>query len=445
MDDVRVAVVGSGPAACYAAAALLQSSPDLTITMFDRLPTPFGLVRAGVAPDHQQTKRIAETFAGTLSSPRLQLQLGVDVGVDVPLAELRRRHHAIVFATGAPDSRRLGIPGEELLGSHTVSEFVAWYNGHPDFADLEFDLSTPTTVIVGNGNVALDAARILLTPTTDLERTDIAHHALDRLRTSRVRKVVLLGRRGPAQAAFSNSEFLGVADSPSIKVGLDVEYPGIADETHHLAWASGTPEDRYKLDLLRRTTVGARSARELVLEFLATPVEIVGAERVSALRIRRNQLERTDEGAIAAVGSGELQTIDAGLVLSSVGHRGRPIEGVPFDSGRGIIPNVGGRVTDENGVQQVGLYATGWVKRGPSGVIGTNRTCAEETVRALLDDLDSGELKRLHLRPAAPRGIDFAGWGRIDVAERDAGEALGKTREKLVRRDELTRAAAMAD
>lgn len=422
---LRVAVVGTGPAALYAVRDLLARG-TVEVEVFDRLPTPFGLMRSGVAPDHPATKRITDVFRLPLGKPACRLHLNVEVGKHLSHEELLAHHHAVVYAVGAAGDRRLGIPGEGLPGSCAATEFVAWYNGHPDYADRVFDLSHPRAVVVGNGNVALDVARILVADPAALARTDIADHALRALRGSKVEEVLLLGRRGAGQAAYSVPEFLALGDLPGVDVVLDP-----AD----LAGPAAGALDRLKLDTARE--FAARPPRpghkRIVFRFLSSPVEVLGDGRVTGVRVGRNELV---DGA--ARPTGEAQVLQAGMVLRSIGYRGVPVPGVPFDERRGVVPHDRGRVAGAPGV-----YVAGWIKRGPSGVIGTNRACAHETVDSLVEDAGAGRLTRqvgdrdaLAALVAArqPDAVDLRGWRLIDEAEVRAGKAAGRPRVKTVDR-----------
>ena len=434
---LRVAIVGAGPAACYAAQELLERS-DVEVEMFDRLPTPFGLVRAGVAPDHPGTKAVTESFEWSFRREEFALHLATEIGRDITHAELLEHHHAVIYATGASSDRRLGIAGEDLPGSHAATEFVAWYNGHPDYADRTFDLSGERAVIVGNGNVALDVARILTMDVDELARTDIADHALRALRESNIREVVLLGRRGPAQAAYSNPEFLALGDLTGVDIVVDD-----ADLELDPASARAVEEDA-------ATALRVRLAREyaerpvrpghrrIVFRYLAAPSELLGDDHVTGVRVERTELV-DDGGRLTARPTGRFEDLPATLVLRSIGYRGVPLPGVPFDDVRGVVPNTGGRV-------DAGVYVTGWAKRGPSGVIGTNKGCAKETVAALLADFDSGALadprgdrralNRL-LGQRRPDRVDLDGWKTIDAVERRAGRAQGRPRVKITDRETL--------
>ena len=419
--SLRVAIVGAGPAGCYAAGELIRID-GVQVAMFERLPTPYGLLRAGVAPDHQHTKAIADLFDTTLSHPRLQCHLNVAVGRDLTHHELLAHHHAVIYATGASTSRDLGLPGEHLPGSHTAAEFVGWYNGHPDHADAKFDLSGQRAVIIGNGNVALDIARIMLTEPDALARTDIAQHAVDGLSTSAIREVVILARRGLRDAAFSVGEFLALGDLDGVDVVIEdadlEDTPGDDAET------------ALKVDIARefahRTPTPTR--KRIVFRFLTTPVEIVGDTRVEALHVRGP--------------GGHTVVIETSLLLRSIGYRSTPIPGVPFDPASGRIPHGNGRVHDHDGKPTPGVYVTGWIKRGPQGVIGTNRACAEQTVTRLWTDFDNGLLTRDIGEPTAladllaERGVhplSWQDWCAIEAAERQRGLHSSRPRAKFVR------------
>jgi ferredoxin--NADP+ reductase len=434
--DLRVAIVGSGPAALYAADELLKR-PGVEVTVLDRLPTPHGLVRAGVAPDHASTKSIEGLFRQIEEQPGFGYVLNVEVGRDVSHADLLRHHHAVVYATGASRDRRLDIPGEDLPGSGTATELVAWYNGHPDHAGHRVDLSHERAVIVGNGNVALDVARILATDPARLAATDIADHALEVLRGSAVREIVLLGRRGPAQAAFTLPELIGLLGRDDIDIAVEG-----ADLTEPM-------EDvmvGQKLSALRAAAARAPRPgnRRIVFRFGGSPVEVLGAARVDGLRVRRNLLV-PDGDDVRLVPTAETEVLDTGLVLRSIGYRGAPLPDLPHDRGTGTVPNARGRV---DGVPR--SYVVGWAKRGPSGFIGTNKTCARETVEHLMADFNAGLLTEpvesrsafeALVRSRVPSSIDLDGWRAIDRAERHDGARQGRPRRKLTHLDALLTAA----
>lgn len=418
--SLRVAIVGAGPSGCYAANALARVG-GVEIALFERLPTPFGLVRAGVAPDHQRTKAVVEVFDPALTSRTLRCHLNVAVGRDITHEELLAHHHAVIYAVGASQSRELGIPGEHLAGSHAAADFVGWYNGHPDHAHHGFDLSAERAVIIGNGNVALDVARVLLTAPEELRRTDIAEHALDSLSDSMIREVQIIARRGPREAAFSVGEFLALGHLPGVDIAIDSDdlEPEPGDDA----------ETVMKLEIAREFAQRPQQPenKRIVFRFLTSPIEVVGDTRTEGLRVTRP--------------GGETEAIAARLILRSVGYRGTPIDGVTFDSISGVVPNDDGRVLGEDGLPVPGVYVTGWIKRGSRGVIGTNRSCAEQSVRKLWEDFDAGVLTRevrdqaaltslLAQRVREP--VDWQGWCAIDAAERQRGEQVDRPRVKLV-------------
>lgn len=435
-EPLRVAIVGSGPAALYAADELLKRLGS-QVNVFDRLPTPHGLVRAGVAPDHQTTKQVEGLFRQIEDQDGFSYFLNVEVGTEISHEQLAAHHHAVVYATGASQDRRLDIPGEDLPGSSTATAFVAWYNGHPDHAGQEFDLSTERVVIVGNGNVALDVARILATDPSDLASTDIADHALDALRTSAVREIVLLGRRGAAQAAFTLPELIGLMARDDIEIVV---------EGDQLIEPVDDPMTALKISVLRSAASRPvrQGARRIVFRFASSPVSIVGESQVEGLTIGRNELVASD-GVIRPVDTGETHQITAGLLLRSIGYRGVPLPDLPFDESAAVVPHEGGRVQG-----RTGTYVVGWIKRGPSGFIGTNKTCAQETVDHLVTDFNAGLLQvpqrssaqlTALVRSQVAQVIDVDGWRAIDLAERAEGTRTGRPRRKLVRLTDLVEQA----
>ena len=371
-DPLRVAIVGSGPSAMYAADELLKHH-QAQVTVYERLSEPFGLARFGVAPDHPQTRSVINLFNTIAGNPNLQILLNVDVGRDVTLDELRAGHHAVLWAGGAPSDRRLNVPGIDLPGVQSATSTVGWYNGHPDFLDAEPMLHTEHAVVIGNGNVALDVARILTADLDLLERTDIDRTALTALRSSKIRKVSVIGRRGPEFAAFTLPELVGLADGPA-RVWVDpVDLDDIDDDLVH------DPEQAEKIVLLRELAQQPEPAEPfLQLRFRLTPVEVLGDERATGMRFTRT-------------GTDETVDLDAGLVMTAIGYFGKPVPGLPFDDDHGTVANEKGRVTAD-GRPVPGLYVTGWIKRGPNGFIGTNKTDSGETVERLLDDAEAGLL-----------------------------------------------------
>jgi ferredoxin--NADP+ reductase len=443
-DPLRVAIVGSGPAACYAAQELI-SRTGVEVDMFERLPTPWGLVRAGVAPDHQGTKAVTEVFRATTSKPGFRLHLNVEIGTHLSHRELLDHHHAVVYAHGAARERRLNIPGVGLPGSVAAGAFVSWYNGHPDFADLSYDLSGERAVIIGNGNVALDVARILVMDVDVLNASDMAHYAVEALRHSNIQEVVVVGRRGPAQAACTGSELLALTQISGVDVIVDPEDLVLDDVTRaDLEGPDVTAATMFKIRLLNELAAKkpAKGPKRIVLRFLSSPIAVTGDDRAAGVRLVRNTLYRDAGGMVHARPTEEEQTLEADLVLHSVGYRGIAVSGVPFDEMRGIIPNEAGRVVDADTGQPVpGVYTTGWIKRGSTGVIGTNKQCALETVSRILEDFAAErlaapqagrrELSEL-LGERQPLSFGIDGWHAIDAVEHERGAAQKKVRAKVV-------------
>ncbi len=449
---IRIAVIGAGPAGFYTAGHLLKDGPEtLEVDMFERLPTPWGLVRSGVAPDHPKIKSVTRIYEKTAAHPRFRFFGNVELGRDVSREELAEHYHAIVYATGSPADRPLGIPGEELQGSHPATDFVGWYNGHPDYTDHDFDLSATRAVVIGNGNVALDVARMLTLSHDELARTDIADHALELLDASSVSEITVVGRRGPAQAAFTNPELLELGELEEADVVVD---PEELERALAVEDPNADPTSKRNVAVLREYAKRplANKRKRIILRFLLSPLEFLGdGGGVRAATMARNALQATEDGRLRAVPTGETESIEAGLVLRAIGYRGIALPGVPFDERSATIPNEDGRVLGPEGVLP-GEYAVGWIKRGPSGVIGTNKKDAQQTVNALLEDLASGT----HLDPAnpAPESIErllaervpalvtYEGWSEIDRHEQALGEPHGRPRVKLTRIDELLRVAA---
>ncbi|MEO6396960.1 MAG: FAD-dependent oxidoreductase [Tepidiformaceae bacterium] len=449
----RVAIIGAGPSAFYAADQLLrQTELEFSVDVYDRLPTPYGLVRAGVAPDHQKIKTVTKSFAEIAAHPRFRFFGFVEFGTDVTLSDLGRHYHQVLFATGAQSDKRMGIPGEDLVGSHPATEFVAWYNGHPAYSELQFDLDCERVAIVGVGNVAIDVARILCLSPDELARTDMADHAIEALSRSRVREVHLLGRRGLAQAAFTNPEIKELGDLEDADIFVRPEEAELDLVSLEFVEASGDRALKRKVDLIQsyagREPVGR--SRKLVLRFLVSPLEIVGDARdhVASLRLGKNTLTKNDAGSIAARPTGETEDLAVGLVLRSVGYRGVPLPGVPFNDRWGVILNQAGRILDPaTNEAMAGLYTTGWIKRGPSGVIGTNKPDAAETVACLVEDARAGKT----LEPAEPdaqsaadlvharqpRAVSFADWCRLDALEVRRGQQQGRPRVKFTSVEEM--------
>lgn len=450
----RVAIVGAGPAGFYAAESLLRGGGDFAIDFVNRLPTPYGLVRDGVAPDHQAIKSVTRVYARILARGEVRYFGNVTLGRDLSVDDLRRRYDYIVYAVGAQSNRRLGIPGEDFEGSHAAFEFVAWYNGHPDYRDCRFDLSCDEVVVVGNGNVAIDVARILLHAPSTLAGTDIGDHALEALGASRVRRVTLLGRRGPAQASFTNPELREFGRIDGVRAQVDPAELEI-DAASEASLAENVVRQRNMKTLAGYAAAwegdGGEGERTVRLRFLVSPIEVVAdGGRVTSVRIERNRLVAQEDGYMRAEGTGETEVVPCGLLIRSVGYRGVPIPGVPYCERRGIFPNAEGRLTASatDGATVPGEYVVGWAKRGPSGVIGTNKADAAATVRLLIEDLaagvncrrgdSDGDLADL-LWSRGVRWVDKDGWGRIDAHETGRGKAEGRPRVKLCTTGEMVR------
>lgn len=451
-QPLRVAIIGAGPAAFYAADHLLrQDDLSVQVDMFDRLPTPFGLVRGGVAPDHQKIKNVCRVYHKTAQQTGFRFFGNVEFGRDVMLEDLERHYHQVFFATGAQTDRSLGIPGEDLRGSHSATEFVAWYNGHPDYREYSFDLSAESVVIVGVGNVAVDVARILCRTPEELATTDIADYALDALRESKVREVHMLGRRGPLQAAFTPPEVkeLGeMEDAVTIVRADEAELDPISQEDLEAA-DRNTKRNVEIVQEFAQAQADGRSKR-LYIRFLVSPVEIIGDDGggVAGVRVVRNELYRDEKNRIRPRATGEFEEIPAGLIFRSVGYEGVALPGVPFDPGWNVIPNDCGRVLDpESRSPLTGLYAGGWIKRGPSGVIGTNKADAAESVQCMLEDLEAGRVLDPESPDAAaaermildrqPQTFTYEHWCRLDELETNRGEPLGRPRVKFTSVSEM--------
>jgi ferredoxin--NADP+ reductase len=465
---LRVAVIGAGPAGFYVAESVLSGGDAaVSVDVFDKLPTPFGLVRQGVAPDHQKIKSVTRAYDRIAARPGFRFFGAVEFGVHLSMHDLRAHYHQVCFATGAQSDRRLGIPGEDLAGSHAATDFVAWYNGHPGYLDHAFDLSADSVTIIGVGNVALDVARILCRRTDELEKTDIADHALDgpsaiarahrrarrmALRDRVVERVTLIGRRGPAQAAFSVPELREILTLPELDIVVDPGEVAVPATGSAAAAAPDDREARQKATLLEEQAARPLQghARVLAFRFYLSPIAVVGdaAGHVTGVRFARTRLEPDPKGDVRAVATGEEETIPSRLVFRSVGYRGVALPGVAFDEARGTIPNERGRVTETNGGDVVpGLYVAGWIKRGPSGVIGTNKPDALETAEAMATDrargvtlspvtTDPAALEQL-VRERQPGFISYDDWKRLDAIEIERGRRRGRPRVKFATVDEM--------
>jgi ferredoxin/flavodoxin---NADP+ reductase len=448
---LRAAVVGAGPSGFYATDQLLKAGFE--VDLIELLPTPFGLVRAGVAPDHPKIKSVTRMYEKTAKHPGFRFFGGVELGGHIAREDLLERYHAVLYAVGTAADNRLGIPGEDRPGSHPATEFVAWYNGHPDYAAHAFDLSATRAVVVGNGNVAVDVARMLVLDPDEVAVTDTADHAVLPLAGAQVQDVIVLGRRGPAQAAFTTPELRELGELTRADIAVDPK--DLELDPASQAWLDSDAADatsRRNVELLREYAQRTPSGRErrVELRFLRSPVEILGEGEdgpVTGVRVVRNRIEQTADGRLRAVPTDEEEVIACGLVLRSIGYRGTPLAGIPFDERRGLIRNEAGRVTDENGAHQRGEYAVGWVKRGPSGVIGTNKKDAADTLARVLEDREAGALNvpthpdkdacGAWFAERCPGLVTWKGWRAIDEHETGLGAPQGRPRVKLVSTDEM--------
>jgi len=447
----RVAVVGSGPAGFYAAEELLkQDDPKVAVDMFDRLPTPYGLVRGGVAPDHQKIKTVIKLYERTAGRPRFRFFGNVAFGRDLSLAEMLTHYHQVLFCTGAETDRRMGIPGEDLAGSHPATTFVGWYNGHPDYRHLSFDLSAERVAVIGVGNVAMDVTRILARPLAELAATDIADYALEALKESQVREIYLLGRRGPAQAAFTNPEIRELANIEGVDLVVRPDELELDPASAEWLATQKDPTNQRNVDILRGQIEKGEGnqPRKIRVRFLASPVEVLGSDRVEGLRIERNELVKNEWGGLSAKGTGQTEELEVQLVFRSIGYMGTALPDLPFDERKGTIPNREGRVVDAATEQPLPrLYVAGWIKRGPTGVIGTNKQDAINTVKCMLEDLpavapgadfdpDPGRVEAV-LAGKNVRFVSFADWKRLDQLEVERGRPQGRPRQKFTSVEEM--------
>ena len=459
-QPLRVAIVGAGPTGFYATDQLFRQ-PGLVVEvdMYDRVPTPYGLVRAGVAPDHQKIKAVTAAFDKIAAHPRFRFFGAVELGRHLSMDDLRAHYHMIMYTTGAQTDRRMGIPGEDLERSHAATEFVAWYNGHPDYRDLTFDLSQERAAVVGVGNVAADVARILSRTPEELAATDIADYALEALSASRIREVYVLGRRGPAQAAFTNPEVRELGELAGADVTARPEEVEPDELTRQALERAPDRATQKKVEILkefaRRTPTG--KPKRLIMRFLVSPVELLddGRGGVVGMRLVRNRLYATATGTLQPKATDEFEHLPVGLVFRSVGYRGVPLPGVPFNDDWGVILNAKGRVLDaQTKLPLVGQYTAGWIKRGPTGVIGTNKPDAAETVTGMLEDL----ARDIHLRPAdpspeaverlvrerQPQYLSYQDWLRLDELETRRGKETGRPRVKFTRVKDMLAALGRA-
>jgi len=441
-----VAIVGSGPSGFYACEALLKSELAVKVNMIERLPVPYGLVRSGVAPDHPKLKQAIQVYARIAESPDFRLLANVNVGKDLSVAELSETHDAVIFANGAESDRKLGIPGEDLDGSHTATEFVGWYNGHPDYRERKFDLTSETAVIIGQGNVAADVARILAKSIDELKHTDIAEHALDALAESKIREIYVVGRRGPAQVKFTPKELREFENLELCHAQIDPKEMLLNPESESELEDKGNSSQRKIYQQLSKLAEidNVDKARICHFTFLKSPQKLIGTDHLEKVVFEHNQLSG-EALRQSARGTGETFELNTALLFRSIGYRGVAMPGLPFDEKNGLIPNKDGRIY-ENGSALPGLYVTGWIKRGPTGIIGTNRADSVATIQSLLDDLQTldcgteksgadGVCKLLQTRNV--RYVSFNEWEKIDQSEIDRGKPKDKPREKYTYIDEM--------
>ncbi len=445
-QPLRVAIIGAGPAGFYAADHLLKQKRNIEVDLYDRLPTPYGLVRAGVAPDHQKIKSVTKLFDRVAAKPELRFFGNVELGVDVSVADLRRFYHQIIYCVGAETDRNLNIPGIDLAGSHTATEFVAWYNGHPDYRDHQFDLSQEKVAVIGVGNVAVDVARILCRTHDELATTDIADYALEALQNAKVKEVIMVGRRGPAQAAFTLTEIKEMGEMADAEI---VTLPAeMALDPNTEAFLAENPDRSVsrKLEVMNNYAhpPTEEKSKRITLRFLASPVELFGDEDggLTSMKLVKNELYKSDNGSIRPRATDEHETIPVGLFFRSIGYRGVPIPDVPFRDDWGVIWNEEGRVVNpETKAHVVGEYAAGWIKRGPSGVIGTNKADAVETVTHMLADLDAGiyltpeqataEAAANFIAERKPTYFSYEDWLKLDEIETARGAEQNRPRVKM--------------
>ena len=438
-NPLLVAIVGSGPSGFYACEALLKSELEVRVSMLERLPSPYGLVRSGVAPDHPKLKQAIQVYAKIAEAENFRLLANVTVGKDISVEELRDTHHVVIFANGAETDRKLGIPGEELAGSHTATEFVGWYNGHPDYRERQFDLSHDTAVIIGQGNVAADVARILAKSVDELKHTDIAEHALEVLAESRIKEIHVVGRRGPAQVKFTPKELREFENLALCQSLVDTGELDLNPESELELEDKGNSGQRKIYEQLKKLANAdiVDKPRSCRFTFLKSPTELVGTERLEKVVFEHNALSG-EALSQSARGTGETFEMEAGILFRSIGYRGVAMPGLPFHDSWGLVPNTDGRITDD-GKALPGLYVTGWIKRGPTGIIGTNRADSVATVQSILDDLSTldasenksgadGVCKILQTRNV--RYVSFEEWKQIDQCEIDRGQPKDKPREK---------------
>ncbi len=438
---LRVAIIGSGPSGFYAADDLLKQNIKIKVDMFEKLPVPYGLVRYGVAPDHLKIKNVTKVFEKIAENPNFTFLGNVTIGKNITVFDLQKFYDAIIFSIGAESDRHLGIDGEDLVGSYTATEFVAWYNGHPDFQEHHFDFSQEVAVIIGQGNVAMDVARILCKTPEELKKTDINQHSLEILSESKIREVHVYGRRGPIQASFTSHEMKEMGDLADCYPVIDPEDLNLNEASLKELEDPHNAGRKKNFEILTHFNTIKPNNRKLrfVLHFRRSPVEIIGKGRVQKIRFEINEL-LGEANHQKVRGTGKFEEIDCGVLFRSVGYRGIPIKGLPFSDQFGIIPNKAGRVVDSEQIF-TGWYVAGWIKRGATGIIGTNKPCSEETVRSLMEDLEhlnpcenpSTDAVIKLLKDREVRVVSFADWKKIDAAEIQRGVVFEKPREKFTR------------
>ena len=452
-NPLRVAIIGSGPSGFYTVSNFLKRKElFVEFDMYDRLPTPFGLVRAGVAPDHQKDKSVQRAYDKSAKQPNFRFYGNVEYGTDIHLDDLKKHYHQVMFTTGAPFDRSLNVPGENLDGSFSATEFVAWYNGHPDFVDRYFDLSQENVAIVGMGNVAMDVARILCKTYDELAVTDIADHALEALKESKVKNVYILGRRGPAQAAFTPPEIKEMGEFADADVTVRADEAEVDPASQAILDESDDKNAQKNIGFIeeyaKRPVAG--KSRLLTIRFLVSPTELIDEnQKVAAIKLVKNELVKSADGSVRPTPTSQEEIIPVGLVFRSVGYKGLPLPNIPYHEDWGTILNQAGRIVDASDNFVTGLYTAGWIKRGPSGVIGTNKTCAQETVACMVEDLGSGRINKPQdpsiegastlVESRVSEAVTYKHWQAIDAQEVARGEAQGRPRVKFTRVADMVR------
>ncbi|MBP9854690.1 MAG: FAD-dependent oxidoreductase [Candidatus Omnitrophica bacterium] len=442
---LRVAIVGCGPSGFYAADGIAKANLNAKVDFFDRLPAPYGLVRYGVAPDHGKIKNVIKVYEKIAEHDNFEFFLNVTIGKDISVEELKKYYDVILFTCGAETDRKLGIPGEDLDQSHTATEFVAWYNGRPEYRDCVFDLSGKVAVIIGQGNVAMDVGRILAKSVEELKTTDIAQHALEALKNSNIEEIHMIGRRGPVQSAFTPVEIREFGELENCDPVVEPADLNISPTSEQELIGPSNASRKKNFDILKGFAERGKGTKKkkFYFHFHRSPVELKGTKKVEAVVLEKNVLSG-EAGQQKAQGTGEKVEQPCCILFRSVGYRGIPIEGVPFDEKHGVIENIEGRITNK-GIVVPGLYCAGWIKRGPTGVIGTNKVDAEETMHKILEDFptltpcitpNSKELLKF-LQNKGVRVVSFADWKRIDEVEIANGQKVGKPREKFVRVEDM--------